>query len=279
MCIKKLIPALSLALIAFVCVSNSADLIHAQAAVAEKPQEKKKEALPSVETVMDKYIEVTGGLENYQALKNMSSKGTIEIPMAGISGKVNVVQDFEKGRFYSVANLKGVGKEESGCDGETCWQISPMQGGAMLMTGGQADQAKEQGTMENTYDYKNYYKDIKVVGEEKVGKENCYKLVFTKQNDSKETKYFSAESGLQLKSQMKVESPMGAMKVDVMVDSYGKVGDFMMPTKITQALPNGMKIEISMKPEDMKLNSEIEDKTFELPKSVAKLKKDSEEKK
>ena len=44
------------------------------------------EALPKPESILDKYIEVTGGKTRYQELTTQLSSGTFEAPDQGISG-------------------------------------------------------------------------------------------------------------------------------------------------------------------------------------------------
>ena len=42
--------------------------------------------LPSAESILDRYVEVTGGKQAYQKRKSEISRGTLEYPSLGIKG-------------------------------------------------------------------------------------------------------------------------------------------------------------------------------------------------
>lgn len=48
--------------------------------------------LPKAETVLDQYVEATGGKAAYEKIKNRTASGTIEIAGAGIKGTIKMKQ-------------------------------------------------------------------------------------------------------------------------------------------------------------------------------------------
>src|ERR1700723_86983 len=73
------------------------------------------EALPKAETILDRYVEVTGGKGAHEKRKNQSERGTIEIKAQGLKGSYTPYQA-EPAEGYSIVEIEGVGKIEDGID-------------------------------------------------------------------------------------------------------------------------------------------------------------------
>src|SRR5438309_10046272 len=89
------------------------------------------QGLPNGETLLDKYITVTGGKEAYEKCKNRLTKGTMEIVGAGIKGEVTIYQA-RPNKMYLEVNFQGLGKVEQGTDGQTVWERSAITGPRVL---------------------------------------------------------------------------------------------------------------------------------------------------
>ena len=85
------------------------------------------EDLPKAETVLDRYAEVTGGMENYDKITNRVVHAMLEIPSQGISLAVTVYSQ-KPTMYYSVAESASLGKIERGCDGDVVWENSIISG-------------------------------------------------------------------------------------------------------------------------------------------------------
>src|SRR5262245_12071015 len=48
--------------------------------------------LPAAETILDAYVEATGGKKAYEKLKTRTAKGTFEIASLGVKGKIQTWQ-------------------------------------------------------------------------------------------------------------------------------------------------------------------------------------------
>ena len=66
-----------------------------------------KPDLPTADTVMNQYIEATGGKAAYEKIKNRVSTGTIEIPAANLKGTIKLTQAApnKTGRCYRARSL------------------------------------------------------------------------------------------------------------------------------------------------------------------------------
>ena len=70
-----------------------------------------QDALPKAETILDHYIEVTGGVAAYQKRHSVIEKGTMEMVGRGVKGSItNYMAAPDKA--YSVIDLEGVGHHQ-----------------------------------------------------------------------------------------------------------------------------------------------------------------------
>ena len=83
--------------------------------------------LPKAETILDKYIEATGGKAAYQKLHSQIASGIFEMSAAGIKGAVTSYRA-EPDLAYTEVVLEGIGKITDGSDGKVAWANSAMQG-------------------------------------------------------------------------------------------------------------------------------------------------------
>ena len=79
--------------------------------------------VPKAEAVLDRYLEVTGGKAAYEKVHSEVTKGTMEVAGRGIKG---ALQSFQAEPYleYTVVDLEGIGKVESGSDGDVFWERS-----------------------------------------------------------------------------------------------------------------------------------------------------------
>src|SRR5882757_3113674 len=100
-------------------------VVLALAAVAAWAQD-----FPSGDSLLQRFIDRSGGAEAYARAKNVSMKGTVELAGRNINGTVSVMQEGEKS--YTVMDLPGIGAVEEGFDGQTAWGLSALQGPRIL---------------------------------------------------------------------------------------------------------------------------------------------------
>src|SRR5882724_3473202 len=103
-------------------------LILAASAVAGFAQEAPVSApLPKAESILDRYIEVTGGKAIYEMRKSEVTVAKLEMAAQGIKGTLTVFA-MAPDKVYTTMELEGVGKIESGVANGVSWEKSFMQG-------------------------------------------------------------------------------------------------------------------------------------------------------
>jgi zinc protease len=224
--------------------------------------------LPSADTVLQHYVDVTGGAKAYDAAKTMVGTGKFVMPAQGITGDLTMYSAAPN-KSYALIDIQGVGKVEEGSDGAIAWEISPMTG-ARIKAGDEAAAEMRSSATDIHTNWKKYYKTVEVTGIDDVDGKPAYKLVLTPQSGSAETEWYDKDSGLVLKSTMTVDTPMGKAPVEIAFSDYKKEGDLTIPTKMVQSVA-GQQFEIHL--EKVDFNVPVPPNRFDIPADIKALQK------
>jgi hypothetical protein len=221
---------------------------------------------PAPEAILDRFVEVTGGVAAYQKRKTVIVHGTVEFAAMGLKGTME--EYFEQpGKFYMAMDLKGVGKIESGLNDGVAWENSALQG-ARIKTGEEKAAAVREAAM-NIFDHwREVYSKTESAGEEVVDGEPCYKLVLTPEEGKPETMYFEKSSGLLRKTTVVASSPLGDFPADAISAEYRRFDDILAPAKVTEKVA-GQEFTVTI--QSMQANQEIPAEKFALPDEVKAL--------
>jgi hypothetical protein len=222
--------------------------------------------LPKAETILDKFVEVTGGKAAYQKLHSQMESGTFEIAAAGIKGAVTSYRA-EPDLVYTEIVLEGIGKITDGSDGKVAWSNSAMQG-PHVKEGAERAQAMHAARFNGELHWRETYKTAETTGVEAVDGKDCYKVVLTPAEGSAVTHFYDKDSGLLAKISLITQSSMGEVAADSFPSDYRKEGDVLMPHKVRQSVA-GQEFTITI--DTVKLNPEIPKNRFDLPDEIQAL--------
>jgi zinc protease len=225
------------------------------------------DALPKAETILDRYIEVTGGKAAYEKHKTEVQTGAIEVPAQGMKGTfTHYATDADK--VYIVMELEGMGKiEEEGVSDGVAWQTSPMTG-AHVKTGVEKAQAMREATFNEPLNWRKMFTKVETTGTETINGEECYKVVLTPAEGKPETSYYSKKTGLLVRTLATMESAMGEMEAESTASAYKDFGGVLMPTKVIQKAGTQ---EMIMTVTSVKVNESIPPEKFAIPPDVKAL--------
>ena len=223
--------------------------------------------LPSAEDVLKKYTEVTGGVENYKAIRTLKAKGTISIPAQGITGDMEMKMVLPN-QVWSKTNMPTMGMTQvRGMTDGVAWDSNSMMG-ARLVTGKEAAMMKQETKMGRYTDPKNHFKSMKNTGIVDVAGEKAYKLELEDKDGNKKTEFYSVKSGLLVQTIMKMTSPMGEMQVKVNSSNYKKTGKFTNAHKQVQDLGTA---KIIIEYESFEYNAKVDKSELTPPDDIKKL--------
>jgi hypothetical protein len=239
---------------------GSPAILSAQAASAAAKAE-----LPSGESILDKYIEATGGKDAYKNLKNLVIKGSLEIHGMGIKVDLNIYKA-EPNLLLQEMTIPGMGIMLEGVDGKIAWSNSAVQGPS-IKEGKEAEMALLNALFREE-EWREKYTKAETLGTETVEGEECYKVLITTKAGTPMTCYYSKNSGFLIRQDSKNESPMGEIQVAAVAKNYKKVGNIMMAH---QLINRTMGQTMTMTFTDVKFNVDIPKTTFEPPAEVKAL--------
>jgi len=222
--------------------------------------------LPSGESLLDRYVEVTGGKQAYAARKSEIARGTMEYAAMGLRGKV-VRYIVETGGYRATIELPGIGAMDMGLKDGVAWQDSVLAG-PRILSGAERAEAMKDATLDVEYRWKQLYSKAETVGEESVNGEDCYRVTMTPIGDDPETWFFSRTSGLLVKLAAVTKTQQGDLAMEIFYADYKNFGGVLKPAKETQKAAGQ---EFTLTLESVEANVEIPASQFDLPAGVAAL--------
>ena len=199
-------------------------------AMAQDTQDSKSKAddkLPTPREVIDRFIEVTGGMEAYKAHPYRTAKGYFEMPAMGMRGEM-VIRQAAPNLMVASIDLPGMGSMMTGFNGTTGWSTNPMQG-PMIMEGKQLEQVKREADFFGSVDILKNFKEARTVGIAEFNGEKCYQLKLTGEEGITNV-YYSVESGLAVGRKSVEISPMGEVPSVMTISGYKDFGGVLTPT-------------------------------------------------
>jgi outer membrane lipoprotein-sorting protein len=222
--------------------------------------------LPAGGSLLDKYIEATGGRAVHQKVKTMIETATMEMASAGLKFQVTTYHAAPN-KSYMVMEIPGVGKMEEGTDGDIVWSLSAMQG-PRIKQGEERSFALLSAAYDSDLNWKGYYKSAETTGVEDVEGEPCYKVDLTSNEGLKQTRYYSTKSGLMRKTAMTMKTEMGDIPTETIVSDYRDESGLLVPHKVVTKL---MSQQMVMNIERVELNPEIDASRFAPPAEIKAL--------
>lgn len=184
-------------------------------------------AVPAGDAVLAKYIDATGGVAAYDAIKNRVVHARMEILGAGIVLSLTVYAA-PPSNTYTVVESEATGRIESGVSDGVAWENSAIRG-AIVKDGVERDDALRDAIFDRMAHWKDHLKSAECTGVADVGGRPAYRVVATPKAGSPQTFYFDKESGLIVRTETMVQSPAGAVAVVAEPGDYRKVDGIMMP--------------------------------------------------
>jgi zinc protease len=225
-----------------------------------KARAQDKPDLPTADTVLNQYIEATGGKAAYEKLKNRVSTGSIELPAANIKGTIKLTQAAPNNTFLFF-ELGPAGETRRGTDGKTAWEISTLTGERDL-DGEEKESFIRESSFYKELLWKELYDKVECVGVEDVNGKPAYKLVLTPKSGKPVTEYYDKTTHLIVKQTATSVTPNGEITVDSYPSDFKMVDAIMVPFTSTQKV---LTQEIVMKLTEIKHNVDLPADAFKRP--------------
>lgn len=223
--------------------------------------------LPSGDSLMQRFIERSGGEAAYARAKNAIMTGTVEMVGRNVNGTVTIVESGEKS--YTGMEFAGIGLIEEGFDGETAWENSALTG-PRLVEGDEKAALRRASTLATTTKWREAYKAANTKGAEDVDGKPAWRVEMVPLEGKPEIWFFEKDSGLLVRMSATLSTPLGELSTDVSLSAYRAVDGIQTPFTMTQ---NAMGQSIVMRFSRILYNADLPAGRFDPPQSIRNLQK------
>jgi len=159
------------------------------------------------------------------------------------------------------------GKMENGCDGETVWELSAMQG-AQVKEGQEKIDMLHLSRFDASVYWREAYEKVETVSVEDVKGKPAYKVVLTPARAKPSAMYFDQESGLLVRTDMELENPMGNFPIETYSSDYREV-DGILVSYTSEVHVMGQVRSITV--ESIEHNVDLPEDRFEPPDEILEI--------
>jgi hypothetical protein len=233
-----------------------------QKASSPRQEAKAAEQLPSVDQILNRYVQALGGKAAIERLTSLALTGTLEVPSAGISGKAELIARAPN-RFILKLEIEGIGTFTQAYDGTAGWSQDPING-LRDIGGAELAQLKREADFHREAHLKDVYSKLVVLGKEKVGASDTYVIEATPPEGGPEKLYFDTLTGLLVRTDSINRSPQGEIPAEAYIEDYKEINGVKIPVtlrQVTSVLTSTIRFA------DAKPNVEVEQTRFSKPGS------------
>jgi|SRR5580704_2317668 photosynthetic reaction center cytochrome c subunit len=189
-------------------------------------------SLPTVDDIIAKYTQALGGADVIQKAGTRVEKGTVDVPERNSH---NTMEVFRKAPDKAFAILHTpMGDIVEGYDGVVAWENH--QGhGVTEETGDSLNRVKDWASFITGLDLKRDYARVMVSGIEKIGDHDAYRVFASRKEGGMERLYFDTQSGLLLRVDARIDSPLGSLPQETSYEDYRDVSGVKIPFTIRVA--------------------------------------------
>jgi len=205
--------------------------------------------------VINNYISAIGGTDK---IYNIVDRTTI---MRGSVQGINItIVSYQKAPNKLKQQIKaGANEQLIIFNGEK--GIMEMAGEKKEITGGELEKLKYEATLSLLTDPGHHGVQLNLEGIENIEDKDAYKVIMTLPSGIKWTQFYDVESGLKVKEQKFINSPMGLFQQGIIYEDYKEVEGVLYPFKIKQSIgAQSMEFTVS----SIKINSGLADREFEI---------------
>jgi thiol-disulfide isomerase/thioredoxin len=216
--------------------------------------------LPSLETVLQKYVDAIGGKDALAKLTTRVIKGKVDVAGVSRGGKM---ESFMKApnRSLTVLEMGPLGVTKQGFDGSTGWYVSKTSG-VRNLKGPELAAVTADADFYRDLRIKELYATTKLLGKTKSGFRELYVVQAVPRGGGAEYFYFDVETGLLFRRDTTRQTSAGMVRAEIHYGDWREVDGIRLPFNITQTMPR-MNLEFTV--DEVKHNVPLEEAVFRRP--------------
>jgi len=216
-------------------------------------------ALPTVDAVLEKYIQAIGGKAAQMQLTSRVLKGRVDVPGVSNGGRLEVYAKAPN-KSLTVMKLDTIGVIRQGFDGRAGWESD--QRGVRISTGESLASLARDSDFYSPVKMKQLYARVKLIGKVKEGFRQAYLIEASPRVGSAEMFYFDAETGLLVRHDASRLTAKGSIRAEVYLNDWREVDGIKVPFRLTQVMPS---VTFVFTVEEVKHNVPVEEAIFKRP--------------
>jgi zinc protease len=187
---------------------------------------------PTVDQILDRYLQAEGGRAAFQKLNSRVMTGTVRVPSMSLVGTVEF-RAKAPNRSLGVVTINDASFRQ-GFDGTAGWTDDP-QNGLRVQAGAELEEARRESDFYHTLDLHKLYLGFTLAGKEKVGDHDAYVIeAALPEGGPPEKMYFDTQSGLLLRDSSRHHGPDGVSELQQDYEDYRQVDGIELPHTIRQ---------------------------------------------
>lgn len=218
------------------------------------------EKLPSAESLMDKFIELTGDKEAYAKIRNRVVVSNINDPNQNLQFEQTAYLA-EPNMIYLTRHVPEFGEFVMATDGTNAWQSNVAQ--QVLLKDVQKERAIRDALFLPEFNWKKLYATVTCVGTEEIEGKACYKVEASPKEGKPDYLYFDQATGLKTKKKMTFDTLWGEVVSEELYDDYQEVDGIKLPHTTLVLQRDGQPIQVSIV--SVEHNADIPKDRFEPP--------------
>ena len=218
---------------------------------------------PSVDSILDKFIEASGGKSAMEKIKSRTIKGDLDLMGSTADW---VLEAKAPNKQFSGFNNSILGVVADGFDGTVAW--SKNQSGVRVKEGEELAKTKRDAEFYRYLNLKKLYPDLGYKGTDKVDGEEVHVLESKPSASNRERFSFSSKSNLLIRQESEFEGPQGKVSLTVRLTDFRPVDGIKYAHNLKFKISTGeQELEFAIKVKEVKHNMAIEDAKFVKPTS------------
>jgi carboxyl-terminal processing protease len=189
--------------------------------------------LPSGADLVARYVAAIGGADAWRALTSVRATGTTELPAQNLRGTFETISARPMHAVVRM-ELAGIGKVESGFNGEVGWTLDPLVGPS-LVTGGPLAEMKNDAHFDAALHPPDLVASITTAARVEFDGRPAFKARVIYTGGQERDEFFDVDSGLLLGSEAISDTPMGKVPVRIVLRDYKAFGAVTQPTRMIQS--------------------------------------------
>jgi hypothetical protein len=217
-----------------------------------------KEALPSAEQLLDKYLAAVGGADALQKITSRVQKGSLVV--AGNPATPVDVYAVAPDKRVSVVHMKN-GDSVTAFNGQQGWLSIPAR--THVMSAAETDAARIDADLYFAANVKSLYQKFSVASGEKIDNHDTWLVVGRSEGKPPLRLYLDKDSGLLLRLMRYAETPLGRNPTQIDYADYRSADGVQIPFRWTLARPGGNRFTIQI--DQTQQNVPVDAAKFVLP--------------